>query len=225
MRRLRGTWTRWLAAIVVLGAVSAAVAVALLAARSPGSTSAAQKGPDPVPTVRSYVEAWESGDYPAMYALLSRASHHATTLKAFQLAYAGAASTAGLTGLHVTGRVRVGRTFAAFTVDVGTRLFGHVSESVRLPLVLGRHGYRVSWDPSLAFPGLLPGETLATHSRPPHMRGRILARGGQVLAEGPATHRVYPQGADFAVVTGYVKAADPAQARERARYGWPKALP
>src|SRR5581483_9346906 len=108
MRRLRGTWTRWLAAIVVLGAVSAAVVVVLLAARSPGSTSAAQKGPDPVTTVRSFVEAWEAGDYPTMYSLLSRASHHATTLKAFKRAYAGAASTAGLIGLHVTGRMRVG---------------------------------------------------------------------------------------------------------------------
>ena len=224
MRRLGGTWTRWLAAIVLLGAISAAVAV-ILAAHSPGPTIAAQKGPDPAATVRSFVEAWQAGDYDTMYSLLSRASHHTTTFNAFERAYKDAAATASLSGLHVVGPMRAHPAFATFTVDAGTRLFGHLSQPMRLQLVLGRHGYRVAWDASLAFPGLLPGEKLVRRSRPPLTRGRILARSGEVLAEGPATARSYPQGADFAEVTGYVKAPDPAQAAQRAKYGWPRTLP
>lgn len=224
MRRLGGTWTRWLAAAVVLGGISAAVAV-ILAAHSTGSTIAAQKGPDPVATVRSFVEAWEAGDYSTMYAQLSRASHHTTTQKAFERAYRDASATASLSGLHLVGRMRVHPALASFSLDVGTRLFGHIRLPMRLPLVLGRHGYRVAWDASLVFPGLLPGEKLVSRSHPPHTRGRILARTGEVLAQGPATARIYPQGADFADVTGYVKAPDRAQAARRARVGWARALP
>ncbi len=45
----------------------------------------------------------------------------------------------------------------------------------------------------------------------PYARGAIRARDGEILASGPASNRVYPQGAAFSDVTGYVKTPDPTQ--------------
>jgi hypothetical protein len=222
MRRSRGGWKRWLAGgvVVVLGAAAVG---AVFIARSDGSSAA--DDPSPVTVVRSYVAAWQVGDYDTMYHLLSRSSQRHVSRAAFQEAYQDANRTATAHGLKLVGRLRFHPQSATFSMSVGTRLFGHVTQPVSLPLVRTPKSYRVVWSPNLAFPGLLRGETLQRKAHAPHRRGKILARDGEVLADGPATHRVYPQGADFAVVTGYMQPPTRKQARLRRLYGWPAKWP
>jgi Penicillin binding protein transpeptidase domain/Penicillin-binding Protein dimerisation domain/NTF2-like N-terminal transpeptidase domain len=225
MPRSRRRRSRWLAGAALVVLAGAAVG-ALVAVRTPGSSSAASPtGPDPRSTVRAFVLAWQVGDVETMYSLLSRSSHRQVSLRGFRHAYEEAAATATLEHVLAIGRMHVRPTAATLTIEAQTRLFGDLRVPVSLPLVRGRHGYRVGWVPSLTFPGLQPGERLVRRSRAPHGRGRIRARGGEVLAEGPATDRVYPQGSAFSVVTGYMKPPTPAQARQRAQLGWPAHLP
>ncbi|MGN6380787.1 MAG: penicillin-binding transpeptidase domain-containing protein [Gaiellales bacterium] len=222
MRRGTGRWTRWLAGgvVVVLGAAAVG---GILVTRSVGSSAA--QGPNPATAVHAYIEAWKAGDLRTMYSLISRQARRTTSLAGFERAYGNASSVATLHALRTVGRMRVGPHAATFTMVAGTRLFGHVTEPVRLPLVRTPTAYRVAWTPSLTFPGLLPGEKLRRTAHAPLKRGRILARGGEVLAEGPAKHRVYPQGAAFAVVTGYTDAPAPQQVHLRRMYGWPAGWP
>ncbi len=225
MRRLGGTWTRWLAAIVLLGAISAAVAV-ILAAHSPGPTIAAQKGPDPAATVRSFVEAWQAGDYDTMYSLLSRASHqhdHVQRVRARlqgrrrhrqpERAARGWPDACASCVCHLyRGRRHAPLrppqpAHAAAAGARSARLPGGLDAVACLPRAVARraagaqvapaaHPWRASWPPA-----------------------------ARCWQKGRPTARSYPQGADFAEVTGYVKAPDPAQAAQRAKHGWPRTLP
>ena len=68
-----------------------------------------------------------------------------------------------------------------------TSLFGTLSLDFDLTISSGGgEGARVVWSPSLAFPGLRPGERLARHTELPR-RASLLARDGSVLAESPAS--------------------------------------
>jgi hypothetical protein len=205
--------------VVLLGAAAVG---AVFIARTDGS---AADDPSPVSVVRSYIAGWQVGDYDTMYKLLSRSSQRHVSRAAFQAAYQDASATATAHGIRMVGRLRFHGLSATFSMRVGTRLFGHVTQPVRLPLVRTAKSFRVAWSPNLAFPGILPGETLQRKANPPHRRGKILARDGEVLAEGPATHRIYPGGPDFSVVTGYMQPPTPKQARLRELYGWPKGWP
>jgi transpeptidase family protein/MecA-like transpeptidase family protein/penicillin-binding protein len=225
MARSGRRWGRWFAAgALVVGTAGAVAAGAVVLETSPG-TSEANPGPDPRAPVRAYVQAWQAGDLATMYRQLSRRARHAVSFAAFQRAYAQASATATARGVHEVGRLRVGQHRATFDMLVRTQLFGRVRLPVTLPLVLAAHGYRVAWDPSLAFPGLQAGERLLRRAHAPVGRGRIMSRDGQVLAQGPPTARVYPQGTAFAVVTGYVDKPKPAQDRVRTHYGWPAGRP
>jgi len=94
---------------------------------------------------------------------------------------------------------------ATVPVSVATTLFGRIQAPLEMPLVRLRRSYRIAWTPTLAFPGLRPGETLESRVHAPEGRGRILARDGTVLADGPPGNRAYPAGTDFALVTGFTR--------------------
>ena len=60
----------------------------------------------------------------------------------------------------------------------------------------------------------------------PARRGIIFSRDMTALAEGPAVHRVYPQGAPFSRLTGFVQGPQTATAiAARAKIGWPSTTP
>ena len=65
------------------------------------------------------------------------------------------------------------------------------------------------------------GEHLRTHTKAPYTRGAIRARDGEILASGPASNRVYPQGSAFSDVTGYVKTPAADRVAARVAKGWP----
>ena len=55
----------------------------------------------------------------------------------------------------------------------------------------------------------------------PEGRGRILARDGTVLAEGPPGNRIYPAGSTFALLTGFATAPEEDAIAARRKAGWP----
>jgi penicillin-binding protein A len=168
-----------------------------------------------------FAEAWERGDYGAMYDMLDDASRDAYTREQFRDAYRDAAATATATGIEAgePGAERDGS--VAVPVEVDTRVFGPVRANLRLPV----HDEQVIWGPLLAFPGMRRGEALARESEPPE-RATLLSRNRKVLAEGPADARSSPLEAIAGSISGTLMPEETA-AERRALYarGFPRNWP
>lgn len=210
-----------LVALAVAGGLAAAAAV--LEARDDPAAAAAP--PDPAATARTFLAAWQVGDYRTMYALTTAADRSRIRYRRFAAAYRAAAATAGMRGLHPVGPVRAARDAATATMAVSLHVIGRVRLPLRLPLVAGTHRDQVAWSPNLVFPGLAPGERLSRRVRVPSGRGQILARDRTPLATGPAPDRQYPAGSAFSLVTGYVGPPQGPAAVSRRRDGWPAKRP
>jgi peptidoglycan glycosyltransferase len=170
--------------------------VALAAAAfAVGAVIGAQSGASPADSLAGqFVAAWTKGDYVAMYTALDAPSRRAVSAARFASAYREALITATATGMHVTGAPRGesgGR--VVVPVVVSTRLFGELALDFTMRVTeAGGEGAGISWSPSLAFPGVQPGETLSRHTVLPQ-RATLLARDGSVLAEGPSGSAVATQ--------------------------------
>jgi peptidoglycan glycosyltransferase len=138
-------------------------------------------------TAGEFAEAWERGDYGAMYDMLDDASREVHTQREFEAAYRRAAATATSTGVQAGDPEGERDGSVVVPVEVRTRVFGTVRAKLRVPV----HDEQVTWGPLLAFPGLRRGEALARESEPPE-RATLLSRDGKVLAEGPAAARSSP---------------------------------
>jgi peptidoglycan glycosyltransferase len=172
-------------------------------------------------TAGEFAEAWERGDYAAMYDMLDDASREVHTRQEFETAYRRAAATA--TSTAVTAGDPEGERDGSVDVpiEVRTRVFGTVRANLRLPV----HDEEVTWGPLLAFPGLRRGEALARESDPPE-RATLLSRNGKVLAEGPATARGSPLEAIAGSIAGTLTREE-ARAERRALWarGFPRTWP
>lgn len=170
--------------------------------------SLTRTGNSSAPTLAAhFAAAWAHADYAAMYSELAPRSRSAISASGFASAYREASVLATVTGLSVRGAPRSAAGGVEIVpVAVRTRLFGTLRSSFRLPIVSLPAGARVVWSPSLAFPGLRPGERLHRKtSLPP--RAPLLARNGSVLAEGPASaagERSSPLGAAASAAVGSV---------------------
>jgi peptidoglycan glycosyltransferase len=178
----------------------AAFVVGLIVAGAPGR--AERK------LVQRYVAAWEHGDFTRMYSLLDSHSRASLSQAAFANAYQNAAATATLTKVVP---VRVGnRTGDYFLVRVRvhTRIFGTLSEILRVPIAGSGSGASVRYASTLLFPGLRPGEALTRHvALPP--RADLLASDGTPLARGPNRSSPIPDVAGQIVGTlGPIPAAE-----------------
>lgn len=151
-----------------------------------GAIVGVRHGPSPASVLATrFVTAWTRGDYATMYSDIDASARRATTVTGFADAYRRALRTATATQLSLAGKARSashGR--VTVPVRVHTRLFGTLSLPFVVEAVQGARGARVAWSPSLAFPGLRPGEILTRHTTLPR-RATVLARDGSVLAESP----------------------------------------
>jgi cell division protein FtsI/penicillin-binding protein 2 len=158
-----------------------------------------------------FVKAWARGDYAAMYFDIDASARGATSADQFARDYQQALRTATSTGVQVAGGPRdVRGGFVAVPVRVYTRLFGTLALSFQLKILAagaqGSEGPAIEWSPSLAFPGLRPGEQLGRRTALPP-RADLLARDGTVLAEGSAstaTDRSSPLGGLASALLGGV---------------------
>jgi len=168
-------------------------------------------------TAGEFTQAWERGDYDAMYDMLDEASRDVHSRKAFRAAYQRAAATATATGVEVGDPEGERDGSVTVPVEVETRVFGPVRANLRLPV----HDEQVIWGPLLAFPGLRRGEALARESEPPE-RATLLSRNRKVLAEGPADARSSPLEAIAGSITGTLM---PEETRAERRALWARGFP
>ena len=205
----------------LVGLVAVVGAVAAIAVSTRGDAAGPRSQPDPAAPATAFLAAWHAGDYSAMYDLVAPDVQASISRRKFAHEYKQVARTASMTGLRAEGRLHATPAEATIPVSVATALFGRLSEQLELPLVRLRRRYMVAWTPALTFPGLRPGETLQARVHAPAGRGRILARDGTVLAEGPPGNRTYPAGTAFALMTGFTKAPDADAIAARRKAGWP----
>jgi peptidoglycan glycosyltransferase len=168
-------------------------------------------------TASEFAEAWERGDYGAMYDMLDDASREVHTRREFRAAYRRAAATATATGVEIEDPEGERNGSVAVPVEVKTRVFGTLRATLRLPV----NDDQVTWGPLLAFPGLRRGEALARDSDPPD-RATLLSRNGKVLAEGPAEARSSPLEAIAGSITGTLM---PEETRAERRALWARGFP
>jgi penicillin-binding protein A len=168
-------------------------------------------------TASDFTDAWERGDFDAMYDMLDDASREVHTRKEFRAAYRAAAATATATGVEAGDPEGERSGSIAVPVEVQTRVFGPVRKTLRVPV----HEEEVVWGPLLAFPGLRRGEALARESEPPE-RARLMSRNGKVLAEGPAEARGSPLEAIAGSIAGTLM---PEETRAERRALWARGFP
>ena len=202
--------------VIVLAAVAFAV----------GAIIGARHGPSASEQLAArFVKAWASGQYARMYEDIDTAARRRTSAGRFAAAYEQALRAATATHLRVAGKPkRAGGGVLRVPVRVRTLLFGTLALDFELPITTPGGGeVRVAWSPSLAFPGLRPGEALGRETTLPP-RARLLARDGSVLAEGsPATpgQRGSPLGEIASAVEGALGPAPAARQRALEAHGVP----
>ena len=143
------------------------------------------------------------------------------TYHQFARAYRDVARTASMTGVRAEGRLRA--TPAMATVPVSDR-DDHVrphSAAAGDPARAPAQELPGRLDAGADVPGASAGRDAQSRVHAPEGRGRILARDGTVLAEGPPGNRAYPAGTAFALVTGFTKLAGGAAIAARHKAGWP----
>jgi len=163
----------------------------------------------------SYLKAWGVQDFQAMHEALSTASRTAIPLDRFIARYTEAEDIATMVSLESAGEAEGDESEIRLPVAVRTRAFGVVRQPLRFRF--GSDG--IAWQNSLLFPGLKVGEELARDTTMPH-RAAILTKGGNTMAEGPASAREHPLGDSMIDVTGVTGQADPEIAARLVRYGY-----
>ena len=138
-------------------------------------------------TVERFVNAWEKGDYEAMYALLDTPSQRANPKISFLADYRRANRSAtvekvtiGAVGpLLSDGRVRV-------PVSVETDDFGELEGTMTFKAIETEDDVtRVAWSREQRLPGLRKGEEVRRKSGPEPARGNIYAAGRKLLNSDP----------------------------------------
>jgi cell division protein FtsI/penicillin-binding protein 2 len=164
-------------------------------------------GSPPRDAAEAFSQAWENGEFAAMYRELNPASRRHFELDDFVAAYRRAEGTATLRSIEA-GSVgdagsEGGTTSVPVEMTAHTVAFGTYAGEVDLPYEDGG----IAWDEHLVFPGLHRGELLdnAIELAP---RAPILAADGTALAEGDAGEREHPIGSAAIDITGEVGNAE-----------------
>ncbi|MCB0876556.1 MAG: penicillin-binding transpeptidase domain-containing protein [Solirubrobacterales bacterium] len=140
-------------------------------------------------SAQRFADAWQDGDYGAMYDELNADARSRYSREDFESAYADAARTATQTALEVGDlegpEDRGGESVVVVPATVQTSAFGDVDGEVAVPVA----DAGVAWQPNLVFPGLAEGDELRADTEY-GKRAPILAADGSALASGPASARV-----------------------------------
>ncbi len=171
-----------------------------------------------------FVAAWARHDYAAMYLDVDAAARRSTSAGEFAALYEHALRTATAGTVVVAGKPRgLPHGLVAVPVRVRTRLFGTLALRFEMKVSQESAGSVIDWSPSLAFPGLRPGEELTRRMTLPR-RATLLARDSSALAEGEATsagERSSPLGESARDVVGEVGSVPEARRAELEAQGVP----
>jgi hypothetical protein len=169
----------------LLGLIAGLVvlAVAAIVVRGSGGSSAETR------LGQGFVSAWSRGDYGQMYADVDAATRRSLPVAAFAARYRDALAISTATGAVIGRAKAAAHGMVTVPVTVFTRLFGPMTSQFVLPITGSGAGARIRWRPSLSFPGLGAGETLARQtSLGP--RAPLLARDGTRLSDVAAASAV-----------------------------------
>ena len=147
----------------------------------PASPTPVPKRPEDVAT--AYFNAWQQGEYTAMYDLLSSDAQAATQRDVFVRRYTNIRQGIGELKLTIQPNGPLANGQLPFTINRSLAVFGDLTETNTLPLVQDATGqWRVAWQPGLIFSGLSATSTVRVTPDTP-TRGRILDRDGKPLAD------------------------------------------
>lgn len=136
-----------------------------------------------LPAVVAFTEAWERGDYEAMYRLVDVKSQQANPKISFLADYRRANRAA------TTESVKIGKVGPLLSggkvvvpVTVSTDDFGPLKGELEFTASEDAEGQgRVAWTPSMRLPGMREGEDVTRKSGATPKRGNIYAAGGKLL--------------------------------------------
>jgi penicillin-binding protein 2 len=164
------------------------LAIALIGCEGPlNARETPTSGPSQLPalpTVETFLAAWDAEDYAAMYQLLSSAAQGEITEEEFAWTHQSVMEEATATAYDVKlieVREGEGEAQADFALTLDTVLLGKPEIHNRLPLVWEDVGWRVDWSPEVLFPGLTGDNIVYLHRTTP-ARANIYDRNGQPLA-------------------------------------------
>jgi cell division protein FtsI/penicillin-binding protein 2 len=168
-----------------------------------------------------FAEAWQEGDYGAMYDELNAASRDKYSKADLEAAYSDAAHTATATSIEIGDlsgpESRDGEDVVIVPTTVQTSAFGEVSGDVAVPVA----DEGVAWQPNLVFPGLAEGDELQADPKF-GKRAPILAADGSELASGPASART--TNGSGGIVTGETGQPGKKLAKRLADLGYPEGV-
>ncbi|MEX2194643.1 MAG: penicillin-binding transpeptidase domain-containing protein [Thermoleophilaceae bacterium] len=196
-----------------LAGLAGAALVAGLAVAALGDSDGERAG-------REFAEAWADRDYERMHGLFTPGARERVSVQELGRAYSEARGLATIVSVS-TGEPEEDGDGVRIPSVITTRAFGTISGDLVLPVADGA----LDWRPDLVLPGMPPGSTLSRRTEAPPRAG-ILARDGQVLAEGPADARSTPLGATATNIVGQLApAATPDEERALFARGFPEGTP
>jgi cell division protein FtsI/penicillin-binding protein 2/predicted small lipoprotein YifL len=150
----------------------------------PTAVVSVNTAPDTESAARSYLEAWNTGDYTAMYEMLTAASKAAITAEDFVARYANVATQTNLfrvdyeilQSLTNTSNAQVG-----YRVTLNSAVIGPITRDTSMNLELEGGQWRIVWADSIILPELAGGNTLSLERFVP-ARGLIYDRDGEPVA-------------------------------------------
>ncbi|MBX3047085.1 MAG: hypothetical protein KF698_08830 [Anaerolineales bacterium] len=144
--------------------------------------------PDAELAVRSYLDAWNAGDYPSMYTMLTAESRSQITEEDFVARYADVATQANLFRVDyeiLQSLINPQTAQVGYRVTLNSAVIGPITRDTAIDLKLEGNNWRITWDDRIILPELAGGNRLSMQRSVP-ARGFIYDRNGNVIAGGTA---------------------------------------
>ena len=141
--------------------------------------------PDVEATALSYLEAWQSKDYAAMYGFLSQQSQAGITQEDFIILLKDFTKNMTLSSLNTelfSSTTNPTTAAVKFSVDFSTALFGDFNRQPETNWILENEGWKLVWDNGAFLPELEGGNTLALEVKTQE-RGSIYDKNGEPIVE------------------------------------------
>lgn len=135
-------------------------------------------------TVRAYMEAWDAGNYEAMYAMLTTLSRDSLSFEDFAARYQHVAQAANIFQLDyeiLQTATTPQSAQLAYRVRLHSAIVGEIVRDTTVDLSLENGEWRIVWDERIILPELVGGNTLSMERFEP-ARGNIYGNNGDTLA-------------------------------------------
>ena len=146
--------------------------------------------PDIESTMQQFFDYWNTGNYTSLYEMLSQTSKDAINLEDFSKRYSETAQALTLQEIEggiTSTLVKTSSAKVGYQVNFLTNLFGVISRTMEMDLVLEAGQWKILWQEGLIMPELTGGNRLVNNIQAPS-RGDINDRNGNTLVKAPTGH-------------------------------------